>query len=83
MGVWTVSDTLDALDEFETAILQEAWEFLQDDNLPFALKLEKAVKAGATPEQLCRRFLGTAGEHRGARARRIENAARYLQGTKG
>ncbi len=69
-----------ALDEFDVAVLEESWDFLQRENLTFALKLEKAVKAGATPEQLCRRFLGTAGEHRGARAKRIENAARYLQG---
>lgn len=69
----------DVLDEFTQAILEEAWEFLLRDDLAFALKLEKAVKAGATPEQLCRRFLGTAGEHRGARAKRIENASRFLQ----
>lgn len=68
----------DALEDFDLAILEEAWDYLQADNLVFALKVEKAVKAGATPEQLCRRFLGTAGEHRGARAKRIENAARYL-----
>lgn len=68
----------DILDEFELAILEEAWLFLQADNLTFALKLERAVKAGATPEQLSRRFLGTAGEHRGARAKRIENAAKFL-----
>lgn len=72
----------DVLDEFTQAILEEAWNYLQADDLAFALKLEKAVKAGATPEQLCRRFLGTAGEHRGARARRIENAAKYLESTK-
>lgn len=70
------------LDEFELAILEEAWEFLQSDNLVFALKLEKAVKAGKTPEQLCRQFLATAGEHRGARAKRIENAARWLENNK-
>ncbi len=72
----------DPLDEFTMAIYAEAWEYLQSENLDFALKVEKAVKAGATPEQLCRRFLGTAGEHRGARARRIENAARYLHALK-
>lgn len=70
------------LDEFDLAIFQEAWEYLQADNLDFALKVERAVKAGATPEQLCRRFLGTAGEHRGARAKRIENAAKYLHAVK-
>lgn len=69
----------DILDDFDEAIFLEAWEYLQADNLAFALKLERAVKGGATPEQLYRRFLGTAGEHRGARAKRIENAARYLQ----
>lgn len=69
----------DALEEFDEAVLEEAWNYLQADNLSFALKVEKAVKAGATPEQLSRRFLGTAGEHRGARAKRIENAARHLQ----
>lgn len=68
----------DAIDEFELAVLAEAWDYLQTDDLAFALKVEKAVKAGATPEQLSRRFLGIAGEHRGARAKRIENAARYL-----
>lgn len=73
----------DILEDFDAAIYLEAWEYLQQENLGFALKLEKAVKAGASPEQLCRRFLGTAGEHRGARAKRIENAARYLQSTKG
>lgn len=68
----------DKVDDFELAILEEAWDYLQRENLAFAITLEKAVKAGATPEQLGRRFLGTAGEHRGARAKRIENAARYL-----
>lgn len=68
----------DALDEFEMAVLEEAWEYLKRDDLSFALKLEKAVKAGVTPEQLTRRFLGRAGEHRGARAKRIENAALFL-----
>lgn len=72
----------DILAEFDQAIWLEAWEYLQADDLAFALKLEKAVKAGATPEQLCRRFLGTAGEHRGARAKRIENAAKYLESMK-
>lgn len=72
----------DALDEFDLAVLEEAWDYLQRENIAFALKLEKAVKAGATPDQLCRRFLGTAGEHRGARAKRIENAARYLERSK-
>jgi hypothetical protein len=72
----------DLLNEFDEAIYQEAWEYLQSDNLAFALKVERAVKAGATPEQLGRRFLGTAGEHRGARAKRIENAARYLERNK-
>lgn len=67
------------VDEFELAILEEAWRFLQTDNIEFAIKLEKAVKAGKTPEQLCNQFLATAGEHRGARAKRIENAARYLE----
>lgn len=67
------------IDDFELAILEEAWEFLKADNLTFALKVEKAVKAGKTPEQLCNQFLATAGEHRGARAKRIENAARYLE----
>lgn len=69
----------DVLEEFDEAIYLEAWEYLQNENLSFALKLEKAVNAGVTPEQLCRRFLGRAGEHRGARAKRIENAARYLE----
>lgn len=69
----------DELDEFDIAILQEAWTYLQNDDLAFALKLEKAVKAGASAEQLSRRFLGIAGEHRGPKAKRIENAALYLQ----
>lgn len=72
----------DTIDEFELAILEEAWDYLQRENLVFALKLEKAVKAGKTPEQLTRTFLGTAGEHRGARAKRIENAAKYLEHSK-
>jgi len=71
------------IDDFELAILEEAWRFLQTDNIEFAIKLEKAVKAGKTPEQLCNQFLATAGEHRGARAKRIENAARYLETMKG
>jgi len=71
----------DTHDEFELAILEEAWDYLQRDDLVFALKLEKAVKAGRTPEQLTRMFLRTAGEHRGARAKRIENAARFLEAT--
>ncbi|MBA3571369.1 MAG: hypothetical protein H0W34_05230 [Pyrinomonadaceae bacterium] len=66
-------------DEYELEILQEAWEWLQNDNLSFALKLEKQVRAGKTPEQLARTFLSLAGEHRGPRAKRIENAARYLE----
>lgn len=69
----------DELDEFDNGILEEAWEYLQKENLSFALKLEKAVKAGASAEQLSRRFLGIAGEHRGLKAKRIENAALYLQ----
>lgn len=69
----------DPLDEFDTAILLEAWDYLQQDNLPLAIKVEKAVKAGASPEQLSRRFLGVAGEHRGAMAKRILNAAKYLE----
>lgn len=72
----------DILDDFDMAILEEAWDFLQRENIAFALKLEKAVKAGATPDQLKRRFLGTAGEHRGPRATRIENAAKYLERSK-
>lgn len=72
----------DTLDEFEMAILEEAWEYLQRDNLAFALKVERAVKAGAKPTELSRRFLGTAGEHRNARAIRIENAAKYLERNK-
>lgn len=73
-----MSNAVDPLDEFDLAVLEEAWVFLQRDDLSFALKVEKAVKRGATPEQLALRFLGTAGEHRGARAKRIENAAKYL-----
>jgi hypothetical protein len=72
----------DALDDFELAILEEAWDYLQRDDLVFALKLEKAVQAGKTPEQLSRMFLRTAGEHRGPRAKRIENAAKYLERSK-
>lgn len=69
------------LDEYELEILQEAWDWLQTDNLSLALKLEKQVRAGKTPEQLARTFLSIAGEHRGPRAKRIENAARYLEAT--
>ncbi len=72
----------DVLQEFDMAVLEEAWDFLQRDNIDFAIKLEKAVKAGATPDQLTKTFLRTAGEHRGARAKRIENAAKYLYAQK-
>lgn len=68
-------------DEYELEILEESWKWLQDDNLSFALKLEKQVRAGKTPEQLARIFLSVAGEHRGPRAKRIENAARFLEAT--
>lgn len=67
------------LDEWDVAVLEEAWEYLQKDNIDFATKLERAVKVGKSPDELVRRFLKLAGEHRGPKARRIENAARYLQ----
>lgn len=71
----------DKLDEWDMAILAEAWEYLQREDLAFALQLEKQVKTGKSPEQLVRRFLGLAGEHRGPKAKRIENAAKYLEAT--
>lgn len=67
------------IDEWELAILEEAWDYLQRDNIEFAIKLQRAVNAAKTPEQLAHTFLSTAGEHRGPRAKRIENAARYLE----
>lgn len=69
----------DALDEFDLAILEEAWEYLQTDNITLAIKVEKAVKAGVAPEILKQRYLGRAGEHRTPMAIRIENAAKFLQ----
>lgn len=72
----------DEYDEFDIAVLQEAWTFLQTDNLEFALKLERAVNRGMTADQLKQRFLRLAGEHRSPKAIRIENAARYLYATK-
>lgn len=68
----------DALIEFDGAVLEEAWEYLKRDNLSLALKVEKAVKGGATPEQLSHRFISVAGEHRATYGKRIENAARFL-----
>lgn len=72
----------DTLSDFQIAILEEAWDFLQRDNLNLAVKLEAEVKAGKTPEQLSRTYAGVAGEHRAAYAKRIENAARYLHALK-
>lgn len=69
----------DVLEEFDDAVLQEAWRFVQEDDMGLATKIEKAVKAGVTPETLSRRYLGIAGAHRAPMAKRVENAARYLQ----
>lgn len=68
----------DELDEWDVAVLEEAWEYLQKDNIEFATKLERAVKRGKSSDELVRRFLRLAGEHRGPKAKRIENAALYL-----
>jgi len=72
----------DVLDEFDLAVLEESWDFLQKDNIEFATKLERAVKRGKSADDLVRTFLTLAGEHRGARAKRIENAARFLWAAK-
>ncbi len=68
----------DVLDEFDIAILEEAWRYVQEDDLGLASKIEKAVKAGVTPDTLRKRYLGVAGAHRAPMGKRIENAAKYL-----
>lgn len=72
----------DALEDFELAVLEEAWRFVQADDLSLATKIEKAVKQGVTPEKLAQRYMGIAGAHRAAMAKRVENAAKYLHSLK-
>lgn len=65
-------------DELKEIIYEEAFEFLQNSYPRLAAWVERAVKAGKSPDEMRRIWLREAGDHSTALATRIENAARYL-----
>lgn len=68
----------DILSDIDAAVYQEAWEYLDVEDPSLADKIKKAVAAGCLPEEIRSRYLRTAGDSRSAKAKRVENAARFL-----
>lgn len=67
----------DIFEEIDASIFIEAWEFLDIEDPSLADKIKRAVQAGKQPEEIRSRYLRTAGDSRSAKAKRVENAARY------
>lgn len=68
----------DIYDELNEIIYAEAYEYLLAYQPRIAAWIERAVKAGKSPEEMRRYWLRKAGDHSTAIATRIENAAKYL-----
>lgn len=69
---------IDIFDELNEIIYAEAYEYLLAYQPRIATWVERAVKAGKSPEDMRRYWLRKAGEHSTAIATRIENASRHL-----
>lgn len=65
-------------DELKEIIYADAYDFLLTSYPQLAAWVERAVKAGKSPDEMRRTWLREAGDHSTALATRIENAARYL-----
>lgn len=68
----------DILEEIDAPVYREAWEFVDDEDPSLAEAIKRAVAAGKQPDEIRKRYLRTAGDSRSAKAKRVENAARYL-----
>lgn len=72
----------DLWEEFDSVIDEESWDWL-DRNFPdIAEKVRKQVAKGVTPEDIAKRLVRRAGEHRGSFGKRLELAARHLERNK-
>lgn len=68
----------DILEEIDATVWAEAWLYLDLEDPALADKIKRAVAAGKQPEEIRSRYLRIAGDSRSAKARRVENAAKYL-----
>lgn len=68
----------DTLDELDTELYFESWEYLNREHIPIAKKVQKLVNEDVQPEAIRQRVIQRIGQHREPFAKRIELAARYL-----
>lgn len=67
-----------SMDEIDSAINADSWEWLQADNAPLANAVKAEVKRGTKPKRIRQYLLGKIGIHRAALAYRVEQAAAHL-----
>lgn len=72
----------DALNELDTELYSEAWDYLNREQIPIAKTVQKLVGENVSPEVIRQRVIQRIGKHREPFALRVENAAKYLYAMK-